>query len=723
MIILAAGLATHLGSSYANQAAEPLNQSAKQSESFRLGFALSSPRKYASRFLDQTRTLQIRITPARAEEFQDTQFYDGRFIHRVLVKEVDGEVFLNLQLKNRDLNWIVTNQESPWRIVIDIWQNGEMAQKSQPDWNWNGYLSHEPQNRNKGALATSSQKEPVAESETLLVPEKSNIDLPHSAKTEKDTKPGHQADHKNQPEENSAKHVLARFLTIENFDQIGTEPLTPLERAKNFFRVGNHIDALNEYRREATLRQQQFKANPEALWLAGESALQTARVEVAKDYFLTLVATEPESSFASYGRLRLTDIDFQDSLTNGASEGTAQAAGNSSQVSSFLKRYLELARSENASAAAQAIAALRVRDIENSDRKTNNQKQEELKNRNGTEVDLLANFQGCLKEDSLVQWVKNECAYQLLLSNLKTDDLVSAQGTIQNYETKWPKDSRIMQHKAELSERIKTFAESIKSSADLKNWIPFEKATAASWIAFTEQAPNLLKMRAAAWESEGNTEKALQFYQKTAEREADAKARMSLLAKCAHLAAKINKPNVLNSNLKKIQAMPERTQTGLAAEDYAYVKELALPPFNNSIALNLMLDEIFKGFHSETDIRTIVSLSEKIEGTREADILFEKLLAIPAKSSAEAELKEDSLMNYAETLRNQGRLVKSADMFLAVANLDNGKNRAEAAYKAGVVFFRAGLLEKATASWNMAASDLENSKYSALATERLNRIR
>jgi Mg-chelatase subunit ChlI len=90
---------------------------------------------------------------------------------------------------------------------------------------------------------------------------------------------------------------------------------------------------------------------------------------------------------------------------------------------------------------------------------------------------------------------------------------------------------------------------------------------------------------------------------------------------------------------------------------------------------------------------------------------------------AEADLREDALMNYAEVLRNQGRLVKSADTFLAVANLDNGKNRAEAAYKAGVVYFRAGLLEKATSSWNIAANDLENSKFSALATERLNRIR
>jgi hypothetical protein len=79
-------------------------------------------------------------------------------------------------------------------------------------------------------------------------------------------------------------------------------------------------------------------------------------------------------------------------------------------------------------------------------------------------------------------------------------------------------------------------------------------------------------------------------------------------------------------------------------------------------------------------------------------------------------------MQYAEDLRNLGRFSSSGDMFLAVANLSQGTRRAEAAYKAGVVYARSGLFEKAKTAWLLAANDTNDKRFSSLASERLDRL-
>ena len=65
----------------------------------------------------------------------------------------------------------------------------------------------------------------------------------------------------------------------------------------------------------------------------------------------------------------------------------------------------------------------------------------------------------------------------------------------------------------------------------------------------------------------------------------------------------------------------------------------------------------------------------------------------------------------------------AGDTYMSIAELDKGKKTAEAAYKAGIVYARAGLLEKAKQAWEVAAGQLNDRRYSSLATERLERIR
>ena len=84
---------------------------------------------------------------------------------------------------------------------------------------------------------------------------------------------------------------------------------------------------------------------------------------------------------------------------------------------------------------------------------------------------------------------------------------------------------------------------------------------------------------------------------------------------------------------------------------------------------------------------------------------------------------QSALLNFADDLKNTNRLVKSAEMYFAVANLSNGTKRAESAYKSGIIYARAGLFEKAKSCWELAASDINDKKFSTLANERLDRLR
>ncbi len=679
------------------------SQAQPETETARLTFLLGSPRRYAARFLPKDRKLQIRVLPARANEFDASAYYDGRFVHRAVVKETNGEVVLSLQLKNKDVDWLVTHQESPWRIIVDLWANKESAVASQrSNWHWNGYHSSIPGEGTPKSTFSTLDPDSLENSEELGFEDFES--LGESIRYEDElsqlsTEPFTTED--GAPTNTSAKSQgsspYERFLVVNsNLPALGEEA-APQALGRNQFSRGLHTEALNTFRKQATLHRREFVSNSENLWLAGESALLAGRKALAKDYFLTLQKTSPKSSHGSLGQLRMLDIN--------AEEGTVPAE-------KLTQGYEALTQSPTSSPEARSMAALRLVSLGSA-------REQEKK----TNASLLPHFEECVKLKSLRQKFVNECDYQIFVHNHKTDDLVVAQRSIAAFEDKWPEDNRMARHKEALRTKVRAFLDDVSKNGRFAAWIAFERASDPAWIQFSNGQSKYLKTRAEAWEKAGNTARALDLYERAAEREADPKNQMKLLAKAANIAMKTDGENRALRSLRQVESNPVRRTEGLGVEATALVREVALAPHNQELATKMLLDEIFLGFHAENDLRTLVSLTERLKGSREADVLYEKILALPTRSRSEAELKEDTLLDFAEMLRNQGRLVKSADMFLSVANLDSGKSRAEAAYKAGVVYFRAGLLEKATQSWNIAANDLANSKYSALAKERLNRIR
>lgn len=699
--------------------------------SYRISLPLGSARKYATRYIPARRALEIRIYPAKAAEFATAENYDSAYVHRLVIMENNREVVLSLQLKNEDMGWLVTHKDRPWRIIIDLWHNAGsdpgLAQETETPWNWEGLNSsdslkmmganlarHEvfegtdggedldiltreqgaASNRAEGAAVNPWEEGSETEAARAMLgtqPAQASRPRPQDDLSEPVAgNPGDSAFAADEP--------MGRFLRTRDARSgsgLHSSEGSAKARARAAFEVGAHNTAFSLIRREAALRRREFLSDPEAIWLGGESAYMSGRPEVARDYFLTLSGLNEVSSYTALANLRLTDLDVlakKETLTSAA------------------ERYREMALNEQIPWLPRIVSLARI--LQGAE------KPDEFIGDPFLEV-----IGECVRSDDITTSIQQGCAYQDFLHKMRTDDIVTAQGTIEEYANRWPADPRIAVHKDALRTQIKDFLRSSAEKETFQDWLRFEKASRPEYLSAVNTDAGDLETRARAYERAGDLARALELYEKAAANSKDSARSTSLLARAANLATKTTNAARAQTLLEKIKSQPNRSTEGLGAEAVGYVREIALPPYSNNTALSLLLDEIFTGFHAENDIRTLVSLTERLNGSREADVLYEKILALPTRSLAESELKEETLLEYAEVLRNQGRLVKSADMFLAVANLDNGKNRAEAAYKAGVVYFRAGLLEKATASWNLAANDLANSKYSALATERLNRIR
>ncbi|MBX9703505.1 MAG: hypothetical protein K2X39_05075, partial [Silvanigrellaceae bacterium] len=143
--------------------------------SSRLSFELPSPRRYATRFNAQTRTLEIRVIPANAREFSETRFYDTHHIHRIYIEEKNGEVILGIQLKNEPIGWIVDTQNAPWRILVDLWKlEPNKIHPLEEDWRW-----QERSSSAKNNLENKATTDPVLK-ETAIV------EIKYEAKTEEE---------------------------------------------------------------------------------------------------------------------------------------------------------------------------------------------------------------------------------------------------------------------------------------------------------------------------------------------------------------------------------------------------------------------------------------------------------------------------------------------------------------------------------------------------------
>lgn len=194
-------------------------------------------------------------------------------------------------------------------------------------------------------------------------------------------------------------------------------------------------------------------------------------------------------------------------------------------------------------------------------------------------------------------------------------------------------------------------------------------------------------------------------------------------AHAALVSVKSKNLSVGEKYLRSLEKSPARKQDGFSADTAETLRTLAQPPYRNKTALKLLVHEISNARFVERDLSALLNYAKILRGSKESDTVYEKILAHPSKTPDETKSIETILFQYSEDLSRTGKNQKSAEILAAVANIQSGTRRAEAAYKAGIAFARAGQLEKAKTSWQIAASDISDKRFSTLANERLDRIR
>lgn len=663
-------------------------------ESCRLTFPLGTPRRYATRFDAGKRLLEVRVLPARSQEFDASSFYDTRCIHRLVVHEFPGEVVLGLQLRNTSLGWLVTHQEEPWRLVVDLWPT-EGSKALAQEWSWQGGTAPN--------LVAETVAEAVAEATPEAAPPVVALDLPQLQPT-----PVQEIAATNpilpegfgriltpragaKPEELAAR---AEGGGAEEFDR-------KLDHAYALHEANRHGEAVELMRRLASLWETRFQAIPKALWAAGESAFLAGKRELARDYLRSLRRHHADSEFAWLARVRLLDADVLD----------AWKGENPPRLSPEQETdYAEIAASEKAPWSARASATVKIL--------------QGVVDENPQAARLYQqNVDNCANNAQVAVELRRVCSYIGTRFSIENMDAVSADAAVKKFEQSFPGDAKAARLREKVTGMAQEFLEQCRRDVNWQAWVAFEESARAELLAPLDSNSAGTLFRAEAYATSGKPAKAVKLYSAYLPKAKDAKARFEAQAVAATLAYKMGDKRKAAEFVRLIANDNERNQGNLTERAIASLRDIALAPHRNRDALNILMDEIEAGRYVERKLEALVEYSRLLKGRPMAERLFEKILSFPVRTSGEVRLVENVLLQYAQELSDTARLAKSGDIFMAVANITNGTRRAESAYKAGIVYARAGLLEKARASWQQAASDLSDVRYSTLANERLERIR
>ncbi len=684
--------------------------------SFRMTFPLSSPRRYATKFDKENRTLQIRILPAQMSEFQDLSYYDPQFINKVLVREDLSEVFITLQLKNTPMAWLIGTQENPWRIIIDIWKTEVSQGEEGKNWSWySDNVTGEMPIAGASDTANDSQSKNLKMTKEISK-ETKDQNLKNNTKKEILTS---QNEIKNPNityskttaqipdifralfpvvplDEDKRKVLTKKFET--NFEKKEEFPLAQ-QLAELLYKGGYYTDALHIYRKILMLNEPEFKKHEDFFWQAGESSFLTGNQDIAYEYFNALVTLFPENRLFPYAKLRLVDID---ELTNSKSHGLEKVSDKNSEI------YTKMAFDTSLPIKVQELAALRSA-FDHVD---------ENPSYVSNFLDLI---QKCTSDSSLDFMISKHCSYIVAKISINDSPIPEADKNVQTYKKLVPSDPRISQMEKIVSNRVKDFLDKVTINKDYKSWIELESKLRSSLLDFSIDHHEELFTRADAFENVRNEKKALQLYSAFIQGKEEQKWKNEAYSRSAVILYNKNLPNAADENLLRIEEDNSRIQNGFTDKTLNNLKKLTLTPFKNKIAFRLIIQEIKQGRYVERELTALSQWGKQVLGTPYAEIIFDKIRSYPAKSPDEIEIVESSVLRYAEDLRNNGQFAKAGDYFFYAASLSNANHVAEAAYKAGVVYARAGLFEKAKQAWILAANDTNDKRFSALANERLDR--
>lgn len=675
-------------------------------DSYRVSFELQTARRYATRYLKETRTLQIRVVPARAKEFDASQHYDTQYVNRVVIEEQNSDVIINLQLKNAPLGWMVTSQNNPWRLLVDIWRTEPFVPDNLSSaWNWqseasslkpNGELASDTKSENNVPAIKPNVEQAVA---PLALPATSVSPINAAEQKSKDTLPENfgRIDIVVKTESNKLADLQRRvglnFGAESEFD-------TAVGLAEQLYKNDMTTQATNLFRRVAAISEVRFKEEPRTLWLAAESAYLSKAWDLSTDYLRALVLKHPRSEYASLGKLRLLDIEFL-SLNMPNSTAIPEKIAN---------QYAELALAETSTWQAKIAATLRVLHGHIDLRPTAANMYQQ-------------NLGACVTRSLVTFELRKNCAYIQTRNALEKSDILSADAEILRFKSFVPNDPRTPALEQIVQASIRAMLEESMRNKNWESWLQFEKKARAPLLEFSLKEPKMVFARAESWENAGEPKKAATLYSLYSDQATDDKQKDEANAIVSKLSIKARDNKKANLYLNRLTASDSRKDSGLSDRALAAVRDIALPPYRNKTALRIVMDEISAGRFVERDLQSMIYYAQENRGNSFGDSMIEKIVTYPPRNDNENKTVEETIMKYADYLRNTNKNSKAGEVYMQVANLNKSEKRAEAAYKAGLSFSRAGLLEKARSSWQMAAGDLNDKRYAPLARERLETLR
>jgi len=670
-------------------------------DSYRVDFSFTEPRKYAARFIEETRTLQIKVIPALPEEFEDSQYYDPRFIRRVILDSKPGEVIVNLQLKDiSSLGWMVATQQEPWRIVVDIWKaDGEAQPTLQEEWDWNPneLQSSTAQSRtNNASFGLAPTQLPVAEG------------TPKNRMTRRsaaDLSKGNFAFQSSSQSTSFAVPLSGKFQLPDPYQRLYApqkkqkkkiQNISPKDAANDFYQTGQDAAALAAYRQLDASGAQSVEDDPQVLWQAGESAFVTGEFPAASSYFRKIIELYPGSLFVNHAKLRLVDID-----------DLKERNENNLLDQDIVGLYKNLANDKNVPNIVRISSSLR------------------LINKDFSLVkNYLPILSICIKDATVNFDLRKICAYDEVSYSIEFSKLSIAYAGINRLKNKYPKDPRNDLLKDRAKERIQELLTTVAKTQDWKSWTSFEDVSAPDLLSFTEKEPRLIFTRAQAFEAMGNNQKAISLYLKFLQQDnQDNLAKMQAQVSVALVAYDLNKKDQGINQLSALVKNKLLPAQNLGISTYKKLGTLSAKPYANKDALQILLQALGSGFYNEENLSTLLQWTDLAWNLSGADNLYTKLMQYPIQSPQEAASIEQAVMKYADVLRVQGRANQSAEAFFALASLPQGTRQAEAAYKAGIMYGRAGNMDKAKQAWEMAAASIQDEKYRDLARERLDRLK
>ena len=681
---------------------------AKSLDSFRYIADLGTPRRFATRYIKETRTIEMKIIPARAEEFDGSRYFDTKYIQRVVIKEQLGEVTMSFQLKDLSLGWSLVAIENPWRLVLDVFETDEEADSldQQRGWSWN--QNHNTVRRVPGVAGEKSINQvPQASVKPIQEVDVTSEAVPQVAIEQKSSTGDVTSERPRlfgriEPVQSQPPEMISAIKDRITEGKNKSETLqAQKELASIFYVTGNHQKAVQQFRILASQDVSIIKADPKLLWQAGESAYLSKQDDAAEDYFNLILQFHPQSSYVDLAKLRKADL----SLLQKQPQGVL-----TSDMQKWLSSYAEIARSEKDSVLAKIIAAMRVThgsvDQDPQGAKPYHQILNKCVNQAMASFELLS-----------------ECSYIQSMIDAQFSEITSAYEKATQYRESFKDEVRYAKLRSVLEQRMTQQITNAQKSNKLTDWIEIEKHLPAEALLFTLTNASLMFARAQAWDAVAEPLKAARLYGLFAQNASQEPQHTDALALASLGYFRSAQKRAAESSLKKLSDHIDDSEEKLSEKSLQAIRIMALSPYQSRTAFKIFEEQLIAGVTKETAFDALFSFAQMATSQKSSEFFCIQMANISSKSPEQIKNTESHIMRFAEKLAQGAGHLKAAEMYLLVAKINQGNHKAEAAYKAGLQFARAGAYEKAKESWQLAASDVTEKRYSALANERLERLK